>query len=109
MAALPEIPEIDAILFFFKWKGPILISHVDSTLNFEFATSFCLHLPVILFDLCHLFCKKARMQGFIKKFITPEIMKASPVFEISFPQKRLTWVIYDHFSLLMLKLKSFKN
>jgi hypothetical protein len=28
-------------LCFFKWKDPILISHLDSTLNFEFRTSFC--------------------------------------------------------------------
>jgi hypothetical protein len=26
---------------FFKCKGPILISHLDATLNFEFRTSFC--------------------------------------------------------------------
>jgi hypothetical protein len=33
MATLPEIPEIDAIFVFFKWKGPTLISNMDSTLN----------------------------------------------------------------------------
>jgi hypothetical protein len=57
-------------LYFFKWKGLILTSHFDSTLNFEFRTSFRQHLSVIVFDLCHLFCKKARLQGFINKFIT---------------------------------------
>jgi hypothetical protein len=59
-------------LCFFKWKSPILISNFDSTLNFEFTTSFCQHLSVIVFDLCHLFYKKAGLQGFIKKCITPE-------------------------------------
>jgi hypothetical protein len=59
-------------LYFFKWKGLILASHFDSTLNFEFRASFCQHLSVIVFDLCHLFCKKARLQGFINKFITLE-------------------------------------
>jgi hypothetical protein len=70
MMALPEIPEIDAIFIFLK--DLILTSHFDSTLNFEFGTSFCQHLSVIVFDLCHLFCKKARLQGFINKFITLE-------------------------------------
>jgi hypothetical protein len=64
MMALPKIPEIDAIF---------LTSHFDSTLNFEFRTSFRQHLSVIVFDLCHLFCKKARLQGFINKFITLEL------------------------------------
>jgi hypothetical protein len=41
MATLPEIPEIDATFIFFKWKGPILISYLDSTLNFECKTAFC--------------------------------------------------------------------
>jgi hypothetical protein len=72
MATLPEIPEIDAIFVFFKWKGPLLISNFDSTLNAEFRTSFCQHLSVIVFDLCHLFGRKAGLQGFIKKFITPK-------------------------------------
>jgi hypothetical protein len=49
-----------------------LSSNFDSTLNFRFRASFCQHLPVIVFDLCHLFCKKARLQGFINKFITLE-------------------------------------
>jgi hypothetical protein len=49
-----------------------LTSYFDSTLNFEFRTSFCQHLSVIVFDLSHLFCKKVRLQGFIKKFIIPE-------------------------------------
>jgi hypothetical protein len=59
-------------LCFFKYKGPILTSHFDSTLTFEFSTSFCQYLSVIVFDLCHLFCKKVRLEGFIKKFIIPE-------------------------------------
>jgi hypothetical protein len=50
-----------------------LTSYVDSTLNFEFRTSFCQYfICVIIFDLCHLFRKKAGLQGFNKKFITPE-------------------------------------
>jgi hypothetical protein len=72
MATHPEIPEIDTIFVFFKWKGLILIASFDSTLNFEFRTSFCQHLSVIVFDLCNFFHKKAGLQGFIKKFITPE-------------------------------------
>jgi hypothetical protein len=56
-------------------KGPILISNFDSALNFEFRMSFCQHLPVIVFDLCHLFRKKAALQGFIKKIITPELLE----------------------------------
>jgi hypothetical protein len=67
MVALPEIPEIDAIFIFFKWKGLILTSHFDSPLNFEFRASFCQHLSVIVFDLCHLFLQKS-----INKFITLE-------------------------------------
>jgi hypothetical protein len=66
MVALPEIPELT------PWKGLILTSHFDSTLNFEFRASFCQHLSAIVFDLCHHFCKKARLQGFINKFITLE-------------------------------------
>jgi hypothetical protein len=50
-----------------------LSSNLDSTLNFEFTTSFCQQLPIChLFDLCHIFRKKAGLQGFIKKFVTPE-------------------------------------
>jgi hypothetical protein len=37
--------------------------------------SFCQHLPVIIFDQCHLFRKKAGLQGFIKKIITPELLE----------------------------------
>jgi hypothetical protein len=59
-------------LYFFKWKALILTSDFDSTLNFEFRASFFQHLSVIVFDLCHLFCKKVRLQGFIKKCIIPE-------------------------------------
>jgi hypothetical protein len=51
MATHPEIPEIDTISIFFKWQGLILIASFDSTLNFEFRTSFCQHLSVIVFDL----------------------------------------------------------
>jgi hypothetical protein len=80
MVALPEIPEIDIILVFFKYKGPILNSHFDSTLTFEFSTSFCQYLSVIVFDLCHLFCKKVRLQGFIKKFIIPEPSEINNLF-----------------------------
>jgi hypothetical protein len=53
-------------------RSPILTSHFDSTFTFESSTSFCQYLSVIVFDLCHLFCKKVRLQGFIKKFIIPE-------------------------------------
>jgi hypothetical protein len=56
-------------LFFFLWKHPILISYLDSTLNFEVGTSFCQHL---FYDPCHFFRKKAGLQGFINKIITPE-------------------------------------
>jgi hypothetical protein len=73
MVTLPEVPEIDAIFVFFKWKGPILISNFDSTLNFKFRMSFCQLLSVIFFDQCHLFRKKAGLQGFIKKIMTPEL------------------------------------
>jgi hypothetical protein len=48
-------------------KGPILISNFDSALNFEFRMSFCQHLPVIVFDLCHLFRKKRRCRASLKK------------------------------------------
>jgi hypothetical protein len=72
MATFPEMAEVDAIFVFFLWKAPILTSYFDSTLNFEFRTSFCQYLCVIIFDLCHLFRKKAGLQGFIKNFLTPE-------------------------------------
>jgi uncharacterized membrane protein len=72
MATLLEMPEIVAIFIFFRWKGTILTSYFDSTLDFEFRTSFCQYLCVIIFDLCHYFRKKVGLQGFIKKFITPE-------------------------------------
>jgi hypothetical protein len=75
MATLPEIPEIDAIFVFFKWKGPTLISNMDSTLNSEFRTPFCQHLSVIVFDLCHLFRKKTGLRGFFKKCITSELLE----------------------------------
>jgi hypothetical protein len=70
-------------LCFCKWKGPILISNLDSTLNFKFRASFSQHFSVIVFDLCHLFHKKAGLQGFIKKFITPQsiqFLKVWPIF-----------------------------
>jgi hypothetical protein len=51
----------------------MLTSHFDSTLTFEFNTSFCQYLSVIVFDLSYLFCKKVRLLGFIKKFINPEL------------------------------------
>jgi hypothetical protein len=72
MATLPEIPKIDAIFVFFQRKGTILISNLDSRLNFERRISFCPHLSLIVFDLCHLFRKKSGLQGFIKKRITSE-------------------------------------
>jgi hypothetical protein len=72
MATLPRNAGNGRHLCFFKWKGPILISYFDSTLNFEFRTSFCQYSFVIIFDLCHLFRKKAELQGFIKKCIIPE-------------------------------------
>jgi hypothetical protein len=67
-------------LCFFKQKGPILTSHFDSTLTFEFSTSFCQYLSVIVFELCHLFCKKVRLQGFIKKFIIREPSEINNLF-----------------------------
>jgi hypothetical protein len=54
MVTLRKIPEIDVTFIFFKYKSLILF------LNFEFSTSFCQHLSVIVFDLCHLFRKKKR-------------------------------------------------
>jgi hypothetical protein len=54
-------------LCFFRWKGPILISSLDSTLKFYFGMSFCEYWSVIIFDLCHLFRKEAGLQGCIKK------------------------------------------
>jgi hypothetical protein len=72
MVTLPKIPKIDTIFVFFKWKGRILISNLDSTLNFEFTRSFCQHLSVMVFGFSHLSRKKARLQGFIKKSISPE-------------------------------------
>jgi hypothetical protein len=57
-----------------------MTSHFDYTLTFEFSTSFCQYLSVILFDLCHLFCKKVRLQGFIKKFIIPEPSEINNLF-----------------------------
>jgi hypothetical protein len=70
MVTLPEVPEIDAIFVFFKWKGPILISNFDSTLNCKFRMSFCQLLSVIVFDQCHLFRKKA----------TPELLEINKGF-----------------------------
>jgi hypothetical protein len=61
-------------LCFFKWKGSILISNFDSTLNFKFRMSFCQHLSVIVFDQCHLYRKKAGLQDFTKKIITPDLL-----------------------------------
>jgi hypothetical protein len=69
---MATLPEIDAIFIFCKWKGPILISYLDSTLNFEFRTSFYHYLSVIVFHLFNFFRKKAGLQNFIKKCITPE-------------------------------------
>jgi sulfate adenylyltransferase subunit 1 (EFTu-like GTPase family) len=66
--------------YFFKWKSLILTSHFDSTLNFEFGASFCQHLSVIVLDLCHFFCKKARLQDFINKFITLEPLEINNCF-----------------------------
>jgi hypothetical protein len=37
--------------------------------------SFCQYLSVIVFDQCHLFRRKAGLQGFIKKIITPELLE----------------------------------
>jgi hypothetical protein len=64
---------------FFKWKGPILTSYFDSALNFEFRTSICEHLSIIVFDLCHLFRKKAGLQGFIKKCIPDLLFTPEPL------------------------------
>jgi hypothetical protein len=50
-------------LYFFKWKGLILTSHFDSTLNFEFRASFCQHLSVIVFDLDVIFLQKSEVAG----------------------------------------------
>jgi hypothetical protein len=61
MAALPEIPEIDAIFVFLN-------------------TYTIQYLSVIVFDLCHLFCKKVRLQGFIKKCIIPEPSEINNLF-----------------------------
>jgi hypothetical protein len=66
-------------LCFFKWKGPILISNFDSMLNFEFRTSFCKHLSVIVFDLSS-FRKKEGLQGFIKKCVTPQPLEINNCF-----------------------------
>jgi hypothetical protein len=38
-------------LCFFEWRGPVLTSHFDSALTFEFGASFCQYLSVIVFDL----------------------------------------------------------
>jgi hypothetical protein len=57
-----------------------LTSYFDSTLTFEFITSFCQYLSVIVFDLLHLFCKKVRLQGFIKKCIIPEPSEINNLF-----------------------------
>jgi hypothetical protein len=67
-------------LYFFKYKSPILVSNLDSTLNFEFMMSFCQYLSVIVFDLYHLFCKKVRLEGFIKKFIIREPSEINNLF-----------------------------
>jgi hypothetical protein len=41
---------------------PILTSHFDSTLTFEFSTSFCQYLSVIVFDLSS-FLQKSEVAG----------------------------------------------
>jgi hypothetical protein len=70
-----------------------LTLHFDSTLNFEFRTSFCQHLSVIVFDLCHLFCKKAKLHGFINKFITLEPSEINNLFFLVEFLK--TWPIFS--------------
>jgi hypothetical protein len=85
-----------------------LTSHFDSTLNFEFRTSFCQDLSVIVFDLCHLFCKKARLQGFIKKFITLEPLEINNSFFLVGGLK--TWPIFSAISdyfLCFIRLQKF--
>jgi hypothetical protein len=72
MVTLPKIPKIDTIFVFLNGRAAFLISNLDSTLNFEFTRSFCQHLSVMVFDLSHLSRKKAPLQGFIKKSISPE-------------------------------------
>jgi hypothetical protein len=64
---------------FFKWKGPTLILSLDSTLNFEFRTSFCQHFSVTVFEPSS-FSQKAVLQGFIKKCITPEPLEINKRF-----------------------------
>jgi hypothetical protein len=96
---------------FFKWKSPTLISNMDSTLNSEFRKSFCQHLSVIVFDLCHLFHKKSRLQGFIKKFVTPEPLEINDYFyKIEFPK---VWpifcVILDIFFIFHMPTAIFQN
>jgi hypothetical protein len=51
MATLPEID----IFVFLNGKAPNLTQYFDSMLNFEFRTSFCRYLCVIIFDLNMLF------------------------------------------------------
>jgi hypothetical protein len=86
--------------YFFKWKGLILTSHFDSMLNFEFRASFCQQLSVIVFDLCHLFCKKATLQGFINKFITLEPSEINNRFFLVEFLK--TWPIFSAISKIFL-------
>jgi hypothetical protein len=65
MATLPEISEVDAKFVFLNGEAP----------------SFCQQLPIChLFDLCHIFRKKAGLQGFIKKFVTPEPLEINNLF-----------------------------
>jgi hypothetical protein len=73
MATLPERPKIDATSVFFK-------CNFDFIFGFEFQFEFRT-FSVIVFDLCHLFCKKAELQGFIKKcIITPEPLEKDDEF-----------------------------
>jgi hypothetical protein len=100
-------------LYFFKWKGLILTSHFDSTLNFEFGTSFCQHLSVIVFDLCHLFCKKARLQDFINKFITLEPSEINNCVFFFLVEFLKTWPIFsaisEHFFMIHTPTVIFQN
>jgi hypothetical protein len=82
-----------------------LTSHFDCTLKFEFWTSFSQHLSVIIFDLCHLFCKKARLQGFINKFITLEPSEINNCFFLVEFLKKFFYVSYAYwdFSKLLIK------
>jgi hypothetical protein len=68
MATLPETPEINAISIFLNGIPTLILSLERPFVN----TYLSLFLTYVIF-----FAKKAGLQGFIKKIITPEPLQIS--------------------------------